>query len=205
MVDSTPMFKPKFTPVDRNTWKQLEDGLPPSLFQKNRKRFFDLFSQKVKTEDGDFALFKGASEVPIYSSDICYPEYQEAYFYYLTGVVEMDCYLVADLHNKKVILFVPQLDNLYKIWMNFITKEQFAEKYQMEVRHCHELEDTLASFSGKCYVNLGVNSDSNLKTDIPEEKYLRNHTVDKETMHDILAESRVIKNDEEILAMRWAS
>jgi len=24
-------------------------------------------------------------------------------------------------------------------------------------------------------------------------------------LHDILAESRVIKNDEEILAMRWAS
>ena len=77
----------------------------------------------MQTQDGDFALFMGASEVPLYSSDVGYPEYQEAYFYYLSGVEEMDCYMIADLHNKKVILFVPQLDNLYNIWMNFITKE----------------------------------------------------------------------------------
>jgi hypothetical protein len=30
-------------------------------------------------------FFKGASEVPMYSSDVAYPEYQEAYFYYLFG------------------------------------------------------------------------------------------------------------------------
>jgi len=29
--------------------------------------------------------------------------------------------------------------------------------------------------------------------------------VEYETLHDILCESRTIKNDEEILAMRWAS
>jgi len=52
-------------------------------------------------------LFKGASEVPLYSSDVHYPEYQEAYFYYLTGCEEMDCYLVLDLHNDKAILFAP--------------------------------------------------------------------------------------------------
>jgi Xaa-Pro aminopeptidase len=55
------------------------------------------------------------------------------------------------------------------------------------------------------YVNSGVNSDSGLTTDIPEHKYLDGLTVDKERMHDILCESRIIKNDEEILAMKWAS
>lgn len=117
----------------------------------------------------------------------------------------MDCYLIADLHNKKVILFVPQLDNLYKIWMNFITKEEYAEKYQIEVRHMHELEDALKAFDGTLYINLGTNTDSQLKTDIPEEKYMSDHKVDRETMHDIICEARVLKNDEEILAMRWAS
>jgi len=29
--------------------------------------------------------------------------------------------------------------------------------------------------------------------------------VDSTTMHDIVAESRVVKNDEEIQVMRWAS
>jgi len=35
----------------------------------------------------------------------------------------MDCYLLVDLHKKHVIVFLPQLDNLYKIWMNIMTKE----------------------------------------------------------------------------------
>jgi len=75
MVDSTPMFKPKYQPLDKETFKPITDSLPPSLFRKNRERFFSLFNDSVKTAPGDFALFRGASEVPIYSSDICYPEY----------------------------------------------------------------------------------------------------------------------------------
>jgi len=55
------------------------------------------------------------------------------------------------------------------------------------------------------FVNEGVNSDSGLTTMIPDQKYLADRQVDRKVMHDILAESRVIKNDEEIHAMRWAS
>ena len=66
-------------------------------------------------------FFKGASEVPHYSSDCAYPEYQEAYFYYLFGATEMDCYGVIDFAAEKAILFVPKLDNFYKIWMTTMT------------------------------------------------------------------------------------
>lgn len=69
----------------------------------------------------------------------------------------------------------------------------------------HELEEALAQFKGRLFVNNGINSDSSLRTTQPEEKYLGGHEVERETLHNILAESRVIKNDEEILAMRWAS
>lgn len=55
------------------------------------------------------------------------------------------------------------------------------------------------------YLNQGVNSDSGLTSMIPEEQYYRGFNTDKELMYDILAESRVIKNDEEIVAMRLAS
>ena len=71
------------------------------------------------------AFFKGANEVPLYSSDVAYPEYQEAFFYYLFGVVEMDCYGMIDFAQEKAILFVPKMDNLYKIWMTVQTKEDF--------------------------------------------------------------------------------
>ena len=33
---------------------------------------------------------------------------------------------------------------------------------------------------------------------IPDERYLKGYELDKTMLHDILAESRVIKNDEEI-------
>ena len=55
------------------------------------------------------------------------------------------------------------------------------------------------------YVNQGVNSDSKLQTQIPEQTYLAGLEVNYDTLHDILAESRTVKNDEEILALRWAS
>jgi len=53
-------------------------------------------------------FFKGASEVPLYSSDFIYPEYQEASFYYLFGSIEMDCYGVVDFENETTVLFVPR-------------------------------------------------------------------------------------------------
>jgi hypothetical protein len=87
---------------------------------------------------------RGASEVPLYSSDIVYPEYQEAYFYYLCGVIEMDCYLLLDLHNNDATLFIPKLDNLYKIWMNFLTKEQAANKYDLKVEYTEDLESKMS-------------------------------------------------------------
>jgi Xaa-Pro dipeptidase len=72
---------------------------------------------------GGLGYFQGASEVPIGSSDVCYPEYQEAFFYYLFGVTEMDCYGAIDFDNEKSIVFVPKLDNFYKIWMTTLNLE----------------------------------------------------------------------------------
>ena len=58
----------------------------------------------------------------------------------------MDCYGLLDLHNDNLILFVPRLDNLYKIWMNVLTKEDASQIYQVEVRYVDEIEETLKSF-----------------------------------------------------------
>ena len=77
------------------------------------------------------ALFQGASEVPMYSSDVAYPEYQEAFFYYLFGVTEMDSFAVIDFANEKTILFLPKLDNYYKIWMTVLTVDEYKKKYSL--------------------------------------------------------------------------
>ena len=76
----------------------------------------------------------------------------------------MDCYGFLDFATEKAILFVPKLDNLYKIWMTVLTPEDFASKYELEVRSMAELQEFMAvecpASSSTVYVNLGVNSDS---------------------------------------------
>jgi hypothetical protein len=94
--------------------------LPQTLFQKNRLQFIKLFKPEIKEKEA-ISFFQGASEVPLYSSDVAYPEYQEAFFYYLFGVTEMDCFAVIDFTNERSVLFVPRLDNFYKIWMTTLS------------------------------------------------------------------------------------
>jgi hypothetical protein len=130
MVESALSLVPTPTTLDKETFAQFKDKLPNSLFAKNRARFIKLFNNATQAIQGPkFGFFKGANEVPLYSSDVCYPEYQEAYFYYLFGVVEMDCYGVIDFKNEKPILFVPEPNVLYKIWMTVHSKEDFEKKY----------------------------------------------------------------------------
>lgn len=57
--------------------KGLVDLLPQTLFQKNRAQFVRMFKEQMGDNLPKHAVgfFKGASEVPIYSSDVCYPDY----------------------------------------------------------------------------------------------------------------------------------
>lgn len=81
----------------------------------------------------------------------------------------MDCYGFLDFQQEKAILFVPKLDNLYKIWMTVMTKEDYATKYEIEVRYIEELQEYMtthckAADNATVFVNRGVNSDSKLQT-----------------------------------------
>ena len=61
------------------------------------------------------------------------------------GCIEMDCYGLIDFVQEKAILFVPKMNNLYKIWMTVMTKEDFAAKYELEVRYIDELQEYMAT------------------------------------------------------------
>jgi len=76
-------------------------------------------------------FFKGSSDTPLYSSDVNYPEYQEAFFYYLFGVTEMDCYGIIDFETETATLFVPKMDHSYKIWMTVLSTEDYKHKYSL--------------------------------------------------------------------------
>jgi hypothetical protein len=67
-----------------------------------------MFNAKVGNNPGSLGWFIGANEVPLYSSDFIYPEYQEAFFYYLFGATEMGCYGIIDFETGKSVLLVPR-------------------------------------------------------------------------------------------------
>ena len=46
---------------------------------------------------------------------------------------------MIDLLQEKAILFVPKMSNLSKIWMTVLTKEDFMEKYELEVHYISDL------------------------------------------------------------------
>ena len=113
--------------------KGLVDQLPQSLFQKNRTQFISMFKKSIGSDlpSGAVALFSGATEMPLGSSDCSYPEYQEAFFYYLFGAAEMDCFGAIDFVNEKAVLFVPRQDEFYKIWMTVLSLDEYKEKYNL--------------------------------------------------------------------------
>ena len=105
---------------------------------------------------------------------------------------------------------MPKMGKLLQIWMTIMTKEDYATKYGVEVHYIDDLQEFMATQCGissnaTVYVNRGINSDSKLQTMVPEQTYLAELRVDYDTLHDILSESRTIKNDDEILALRWSA
>ena len=63
---------------------------------------------------------KGKEEVPIDSIDFGYEVEQESFFYYLFGVHETEFNAVLHLDTGKAVIFMPQLDLIYYIWMAMI-------------------------------------------------------------------------------------
>jgi Xaa-Pro aminopeptidase len=121
-------------------------------------------------------------------------------------VEEVFCNLVIDPVARKTVLFIPRTDKVYEIWMTVLTKKEYEDKYDLEVLYNDELEQWIKDFSpSKVYLNVGVNSDSGLKPQLPDDKYFKDFETDKETLYDIMCEARVYKSDAELEVMRWAS
>ena len=103
---------------------------------------------------------------------------------------------------------MPQTSNLYKIWMTVLTKDDFKAKY--DVDDVVFVEDMLQWLkdrnADRVFLNSGTNSDSGMDNMIPEENYWKElRGVDKDTMYEVLANTRVTKTAQEIDVMRWAT
>lgn len=124
----------------------------------------------------------------------------------------MDCYGIIDLETKKSTLFVPRYDDYYQIWMTLLSLDDFKTKYSTidDVLYVEDIEKYFKERAPKkVYLNLGKNTDSGHITQIPSEDLFKgvcpDAVVDTKYVHDILAEARAYKHDEEIEIMKWAT
>jgi len=159
-------------------------------------------------------FFKGKEDIPIDSTDVEYDVRQESFFYYLFGVQEIGCYAAIDLSSHKTYLFVPKMDDLYKIWMKVLTIEEVSEKYpDFEVLFNPDIENWLKETNPSVvYINAGINVDSGLHTLLPDfssivkdKSFADSLNINRDTIHDILADCRSIKSANEIEFLRLAA
>jgi Xaa-Pro aminopeptidase len=92
--------------------------------------------------------------------------------------------------------------------MTVLTKDDFKAKYGIsDVVFVEDMTQWLKDRNAdKVYLNAGTNSDSGMENMIPEEKYWKDlRGVDKDTIYEVLANTRVTKTSQEIDVMRWAT
>ena len=131
---------------------------------------------------------------------------QETTFWYLFGVKEADCYAVIEPETGSSVLFVPRHPEAYKMWMYVKPTEEFIKDYKVDkVLYTDEIETWLQDYKPTTtYLFSGTDSDSGLKPEEPEEKYLQHcGELERETLWKLISNLRAIKTEQEIDLMRY--
>jgi len=134
---------------------------------------------------------------------------QESYFQHLFGVKEPGWVGVLELPSGTATLFAPELPRAYSVWMGKIaTRSELSNRYGVKVKWLSELGDHCAKFT-QAFVPRGRNSDSGARLDeaLPLPVALPNLVQDTcpNACFVALAESRVIKSENERKLLRYAS
>lgn len=187
-------------------------GLPNSFFEANRKRFFSLIKSRIALLPGNSVLvLKAGDDVPKYDTDVMYYYfYQEANFYYLTGVKEASLNAVVDFDKESITLFYDQPDDSTKIWQTVISKEEIAEKYGLKTELKKDLNKWLLNRNpAKIYKLEGKNDTSDLPVPSIEFDFtgeyesLSKLVASEKKIYFVLKESRKVKTKEEQELMKF--
>lgn len=182
--------------------------IPKTLHSGNRERLLSRFKSGVQNSGKNALLFfKGAPTIPLYDDDINFEQTQEANFYYLFGVDDLDCYGWISVETGESTLFVPKFPQAYRMWMKFDEPKVLKEKHGVtHVRYNDEIEATLKELAPEViYILHGISSDSDAPPLRPEFPFLSNFKVDNTHLYNILAECRVRKSEDELKVMRFVN
>ena len=185
-------------------------GLPNSFFELNRSKFFRLAKEKLintnKIDEDSILALKGGVDIPKYDTDISYYYfYQEANFYYISGVREPGLDLIIDFKSNKVILFYNQPDESTKYWQTVLTKQDIYEKYSLEVIDKNEFNSWINIRDPKeIYSLTGINDTSKKGLHsfefnfINEFSHLNLKIKENDIIYYVIKDCRKVKSNEEI-------
>jgi Xaa-Pro dipeptidase len=91
--------------------------VPLELHEINRQRLSKRLKQRHDVPEGAFVILEGGKEKTRYSSDNEPLFRQESYFHWAFGVLEPDSYGAIEVDTGRSIVFMPELDESYAIWM----------------------------------------------------------------------------------------
>lgn len=116
-----------------------------------------------------------------------------------------DCYAAIEVDSGKAVVFIPKLDEAYKMWMTVLSPEEMTKKHQIdESRYVSELEGYLESSKPeRIFLFAGKDSDSSMETLYPTFEYLSKYDVDKKVLFPLISNLRAIKTADEIEIMRY--
>ncbi|XP_037936724.1 xaa-Pro dipeptidase-like [Teleopsis dalmanni] len=184
-------------------------SVPMSLFRNNRQKLAAALREHSNiTANTSYVLLEGGREVSFNDTDVNYLFRQESYFQYLFGVKEPDCYGVLHVASGKATLFVPRLAEEYATWMGrLLTLDEFKAMYETEeVFYVDELSSFFEKAAPSLILTLsGTNSDSGLTSKPAHFPGIDKFKTNKDLLHPIIAECRVIKSAEEIEVLRYVA
>eukprot|EP00455_Lapot_gusevi_P003711 TRINITY_DN1149_c0_g1_i2.p1 TRINITY_DN1149_c0_g1~~TRINITY_DN1149_c0_g1_i2.p1 ORF type:complete len:534 (+),score=170.98 TRINITY_DN1149_c0_g1_i2:188-1603(+) len=177
-----------------------------------RAKVFEAFKNQGHRTAGAVAVLQGGTSAMFeyYDSDTDIDVFrQEAYFRYLFGINEPDCFGALDLQREEAILFVEQQSEASQRWNgNLRPLEFFQQRYGVDhVYYTHQLQQVLADRGYEyVYTLQGTNTDSGLavKTEAQLPFLAESVTRDRATLLPLLAECRVIKTPLEVEHLRRA-
>lgn len=106
--------------------------IPKDFHTKLRNRFLAALKEEVKDlKKNSVCLFKGIPTVHKNYDDIDYKVEQESTFWYFFGIQEADCYGAIEVDTGKATLFIPRLDESYKMWMTVYSPAELKLKHDI--------------------------------------------------------------------------
>ncbi|CAL8463429.1 g2963 [Coccomyxa elongata] len=179
---------------------KLHGGIRSKVLERCRKN--------LEKEKQGIIVLKGGGPFHVYSTDMEGIFRQESYFHYIFGVQEEEYYGALDIRDGRTMLFMPRLPSSYAVWMGEIKgPEYYRTHYSVDaVFYTDEMAQRLAALEApQLHVLSGVNSDSGRKTEGASFDGMDQFKVEREVLHDILADCRAIKTKEELDVIQYAN